>query len=51
MAFSIFRQIFGGLQQLSEEEKRKRGNALVRIMFIVAIVGIIASLLIPFLWY
>lgn len=49
MAFSILRQIFGDLENANEDEKRTQGRELVRVMFLVAILGIIASLAIPYL--
>lgn len=51
MAFSFFRQVFGDLETATEEEKREQGKRFVWIMFVVAILGIIATLLIPHFFY
>ncbi len=47
MAFSFFKQLFGDLERATEDEQRLQGRHLVRLMFVVAILGIIASILIP----
>jgi hypothetical protein len=47
MQLYLYKKIFGDLENASEEERRLQGQHLVRVMFIVAILGITASLLIP----
>lgn len=49
MAFSVFKQLFGNMEKATEQEKYIRGKSLVRIMFVVALIGILASVLIPLL--
>ena len=50
MFFRVFKRLFGDMENATDEEKRRKGKNLVRIMFFIAITGIIASSVIPLIY-